>query len=451
MVILAAGQGKRMHSNLPKVLHPLAGKPLLEHVIDASMVLTKSKPIVIYGHQGDLLTKKLVHREVQWVLQEEQLGTGHAVQQALPKITDDNQVLILCGDVPLISSETLTKLIETTPPNAVGMLTAHLTKPFGYGRIKRDANHHVVGVVEEKDATPTERDIHEINTGIYFLPAKYLKEWLPALQNNNAQKEYYLTDIIKHAFKHKIAIHAVHPADNSEIMGVNDRIQLAYLERCYQKNAAESLMRKGVTLRDPARVDIRGEVEVGRDVTIDVNVIFEGRVVIGDECTIGPNVILRDTIIGNQVVVRANTTIHGAKIANKCIIGPFARIRPDSVLEESARIGNFVEIKKTRVGKESKANHLSYIGDCDIGTGVNIGAGTITCNYDGVTKHQTIIGDNAFIGSCSQLVAPVMIGAGATIGAGSTITEDAPANKLTLSRARQHTVAEWKRPEKKEA
>jgi bifunctional UDP-N-acetylglucosamine pyrophosphorylase/glucosamine-1-phosphate N-acetyltransferase len=448
-VILAAGQGKRMHSDLPKVLHCLAGKPMLEHVIEtARKIMPDVKPVVVYGHQGDVLKTRLAHSPVNWVHQAEQLGTGHALQQALGHISDEALVLVLYGDVPLISVETLKRLIEKTPIDSIGMLTAMLDNPTGYGRIKRDKQQHIVGIVEEKDATADERHIHEVNSGIYLLPARRLKKWLPQLQNKNAQGEYYLTDVVAMAVKEAINVHAVHPENQTEICGINDRIQLAQAERFYQRKQADMLMRQGVTLIDPARVDIRGDVTIGRDVIIDVNVILEGRVVISDGCTIGANTIIRDSELGQRVEVRVNSVIEGASIGEHCVIGPFARLRPDSVLASHAHIGNFVEIKKSEIGEGSKINHLSYIGDSEVGSKVNIGAGTITCNYDGVNKHKTIIGDKAFIGSGTELVAPVTIGAGATIGAGSTITEDAPAEQLTVARAKQHTVQHWRRPEK---
>jgi len=451
IVILAAGQGKRMHSYLPKVLHRLAGKPLLEHVITTAFPLSPlTPPIIVYGHQGNTLPQSFPQHDLRWVEQKEQLGTGHALLQALPIIPEQSQVLVLYGDVPLISEQTLKKLINTTPLNAIGMLTAHLTHPAGYGRIKRDQHHHIIGIVEEKDATAEERQINEINPGIYFIPAHYLKKWLPLIENANAQKEYYLTDIISFAVKENISIHAVQPVSNEEILGVNDRVQLAYLERFYQRQQADKLMRHGVTLCDPARLDIRGNIHVGRDVIIDVNVILEGSVSIGDECSIGAHTILRNVKLGKRVKVKANSIIEGADIADDCIIGPFARIRPDTILREHVHIGNFVEVKKSEIAQGSKVNHLSYVGDSTVGKHVNIGAGTITCNYDGANKHKTIIGDDAFIGSCTQLVAPVSIGAGATIGAGSTITRDAPPHQLTLSRVPQYTVANWQRPKKKE-
>lgn len=448
-VILAAGQGKRMHSDLPKVLHCLAGKPMLEHVIETAVkIMPAVKPVVVYGHQGDVLKDRLSQAPVHWVHQAEQLGTGHALQQALGHVSDEALVLVLYGDAPLISVATLKRLIEAASADAISILTAVLDKPTGYGRIKRNAQQQIVGIVEEKDATAAEREIHEVNSGIYVLPAKQLKKWLPQLKNKNAQGEYYLTDVIAMAVSESMQVHAVHPDKQQEICGINDRIQLAQAERFYQQRQADVLMRQGVTLMDPARVDVRGEVTIGRDVILDVNVILEGRVVISDGCVIGANTIIRNSELGQQVEVRANSIIEGASIGDHCVIGPFARLRPDAVLAPHAHIGNFVEIKKSQVGEGSKINHLSYIGDSEVGSKVNIGAGTITCNYDGVNKHKTIIGDGAFIGSGAELVAPVTIGAGATIGAGSTITENAPAKQLTLARARQHTVEHWRRPEK---
>lgn len=451
-VILAAGQGKRMHSSLPKVMHALAGRPLLAHVIQtAETAAPASVPIVVYGHLGDLLREKMGRYNVRWVEQKQQSGTGHALLQALPEIAAPDQVLVLYGDVPLISLPTLKKLIDTTPANAVGMVTARLAQPAGYGRIKRDQHGRITGIVEEKDASEQERAITEINSGIYLIPAAFLHKWLPAIRNDNAQKEHYLTDVITFAVRENIAVHAVQPDYHEEILGVNDRAQLAHLERFYQRRMAETLMRQGVTLYDPARLDVRGEVETGRDVIIDVNVILEGRVVIGDGCVIGANSILRDATLGKGVEVRPDSIIDGAVIAADCVIGPFARIRPGTTLAEKAHVGNFVEVKNSQIGAGSKANHLSYIGDSEVGKHVNIGAGTITCNYDGVNKHKTTIEDDAFIGSNTALVAPVTIAAGATIGAGSTITQHAPAHKLTLARAAQTTLENWQRPRKKTA
>lgn len=451
IVILAAGQGKRMHSHLPKVLHPLAGKPLLEHVISTSLTLNPAQPpIIVYGHQGAQLRQALAHHDINWVEQKEQLGTGHAVLQALSVIPPQHRVLVLYGDVPLISVETLNRFIASTPESALGIITARLPDPTGFGRIIRDNQHNIIQIIEEKDANETERAIREINSGIYLIPANHLQKWLPTLSNNNAQKEYYLTDIIRLAANEKISINSIQPTHFQEVCGVNDRVQLSQLERFYQHECVLQLMMQGVTLLDPMRFDLRGELTVGRDVCIDINVIIEGKVSIGNNCSIGANCILRDTIIANGVIIHANSVIDGADIAENCTIGPFARIRPGTELSSNVHVGNFVEIKKSWVGKGSKINHLSYIGDSEIGKQVNVGAGTITCNYDGVNKHKTIIGDNAFIGSNSQLVAPVTIGEGATIGAGSTISRDAPANQLTLCRAQQRSIEHWQRPLKKE-
>lgn len=449
IVILAAGQGKRMYSQLPKVLHRLADKPLLERVITTAYALTPTQaPIVVFGHQGDLLRERLAHLNVSWVKQAEQLGTGHAVLQALPSIPQDHRVLILYGDVPLISTNTLEQFIQTVPSDALGIITAHFPNPAGFGRIVRDHQQNIVRIVEDKDANATELAITEVNSGIYLVPARYLHQWLPTLSNHNAQKEYYLTDIISLAVQHNIPIHSSHPAHHEEVCGVNNRAQLAHLERFYQRQCAEHLMLQGTTLIDPNRFDLRGELTIGQDSIIDINVIIEGKVSIGNHCVIGANCILRDTIIADGVEVKANSIIEGADIAEHCVIGPFARIRPGTELSTGVHIGNFVEIKKSFVNQGTKINHLTYIGDSEIGKHVNVGAGTITCNYDGVNKHKTIIGDHVFIGSNSGLVAPVKIGNGATIGAGSTITQDAPANQLTLARAKQCTIEHWQRPEK---
>lgn len=447
VVILAAGQGKRMYSGLPKVMHTLAGKPLIQHVIDTAITVSPDKaPIVVYGHQGEILKERLGKQNVRWVEQKEQLGTGHALLQAMPEVNNQDRVLVLYGDVPLISVDTLKRLIASTPDQGLGMLTAHLQDPAGYGRIRRDAANQITGIVEDKDATDDERTISEINPGIYLLPAAYLKKWLPRLGNINAQREYYLTDIIALAVGESLPVHAVQPGKTEEILGINDRLQLARLERFCQREMSDRLMRQGVTLIDPERVDIRGEVKAGQDVVIDVNVILEGRVEIGDGCQIGANSILRDTTLGMRVEVRPFSFIDGAHIDDDCLIGPYARVRPGTRLGEKVHVGNFVEIKKSRLAEGAKVNHLSYIGDSEIGRRVNIGAGTITCNYDGVNKHKTIIGDDAFIGSCTQLVAPVTVGARATIGAGSTIVHDAPPEKLTLSRSPQQTIEHWQRP-----
>lgn len=449
IVILAAGQGKRMYSDVPKVLHPLAGKPLLEHVVTTASALTSSNPaLVIYGHEGERVKQALSHLNIVWVAQEQQLGTGHAVMQALPYLQDQERVLILYGDVPLIAMETLKRFLNETPQDAVGLITAYLPNPTGYGRIVRDECHNVIAIIEEKDADEKVRQITEINTGIYCVKATYLKKWLPQLDKHNAQAEYYLTGIILAALREKIAIHTVQPEMMEEILGINDRVQLNRAERFYQFQYAQKLMRQGVTLYDPHRLDVRGELTVGRDVSIDVGAIIEGNVTLGNGCIIGPHVYLKDTKIGDGVEVKANSIIDGAEVGTNAIIGPFARIRPGTVLSHKTHIGNFVEIKNSYISENSKVNHLSYIGDTYIGSRVNIGAGTITCNYDGANKHRTVIQDDAFIGSGTQLVAPVEVGKGATIGAGSTITKDAPAEQLTLSRTKQQSIINWKRPEK---
>lgn len=449
IIILAAGQGTRMKSALPKVLHPIAHKPLLAHVLDVAKQLEAESTHVVYGHGGEQVKSALEHYNVKWVLQAEQLGTGHAVEQAVPDIADGQTVLILYGDVPLIQKETLVQLINAASSNALGLLTAKLDDPAGYGRIIRNETGDVIKIVEQKDATEEQKQVNEINTGMLALNSTRLKGWLKQLENNNAQGEYYLTDVIGMAAIEGVAINTVHPASLKEIEGVNNKLQLAQLEREYQMDQARKLMEQGVTLRDPARFDLRGELEVGRDVIIDVNVIIDGKVKLGDGVTIEANNIIKDTAIGDNVTIHPNCVIESANIGDSCNIGPFARVRPDTVLSNGARIGNFVEIKKSTIGEGSKVNHLSYIGDTIMGKDVNIGAGTITCNYDGANKHQTVIGDNAFIGSDTQLVAPVEVGEGATIGAGSTITHDAPKGELTLSRSPQKTRPGWKRPVKK--
>lgn len=451
VVILAAGKGKRMNSPLPKVLHPLAGKPLIEHVVQVASKVSETQPIIVYGYQGQLLKDHLSHLNVRWIEQTEQLGTGHAVQSALPNIHEQDDVVILYADVPLISQHTLNKLITTTPKNTLGMVSAHLDHPHGYGRIKRDHEHKVIAIIEEKDASVEDKQISEINPGIYFVNEKHLKRWLANIDNHNQQNEYYLTDIVSRAKQENIAIHTISPQHVEEILGVNDRIQLARLERFYQQQYAEHLMSQGITIYDPARLDIRGDIKVGVDTTIDINVICEGRVVIGRACMIGPNVILRNSMIGDECQINANSVIDGAEIAAQCVVGPFARIRPGTKLDHHAHVGNFVEIKNSFIGQASKINHLSYIGDSDIGIHVNIGAGTITCNYDGVNKYHTIIGDYVFIGSDTQLVAPVQVGQGATIAAGSTITKNVPEKSLTLTQQlHQRSIENWKRKAKKE-
>ena len=451
IVILAAGQGTRMYSRIPKVLHRIAGKPLLEHVVRAAEKLKPAQPpIIIYGHQGDKVRHHLADLNVTWVEQTEQLGTGHALLQALPHIPENDRVLVLYGDVPLTSTATLKDFTLTTPIDALGIITANLSDPFGFGRIIRNAQNNIVDIVEQKDLTDMQQNINEINSGIYLFPANFLTQALPQIKNTNAQKEYYLTDVIKMAVGKNMSIKNIQPAITEEVLGVNDRVQLANLERTHQRQIAEKLMRQGVTLMDPNRFDVRGDVSIGQDVTIDINVILEGNVTIGDHCSIGPNTILRNVTIGNNVEIRANSIIDGAEISEHAIIGPFARLRPGTVLAPHTHVGNFVEIKNSFIGDSSKVNHLSYIGDSDIGKRVNVGAGTITCNYDGVNKHRTIIGDEVFIGSNSQLVAPITIGEGATIGAGSTITRNAPPHQLTICRAQQRSIENWQRPNKKD-
>lgn len=451
IVILAAGQGKRMQSQLPKVLHNLAGKSLLEHVVSTAEHFQMTQdPLVVYGYQGNMVRERLPKLKVTWIEQIQQLGTGHAVLQTLSNIPDQNQVLILYGDVPLIAIDTLEKLVKNTPPNAIGIITAHLPYPSRLGRIVRDESQQIQSIVEEKDATPAQRAIKEINSGIYLVPAAYLKQWLPQLTNKNAQQEYYLTDIIKLAAQEQIPIHSEEPTHIEEVFGINDCIQLAHAERFYQHMMAEKLMREGVTLYDPNRLDIRGELIIGHDVIIDANVIIEGRVIIGSYCVIGPNTFLRNVVLSDHVQIKANCYLEDAEISEQCVIGPFARIRPGTTIAANAQVGNFIEIKNSKIGVGTKIHHVGYIGDCDIGRHVNIGAGTITCNYDGVNKHKTIIGDHAFIGSNTELVAPVVIGEGAVIGAGSTIRRDAPAHKLTVSSPNQRTIDNWQKKVKEE-
>jgi len=449
IVVLAAGQGTRMRSDRPKVLHPLGGRPLLAHVIATAQALAPEAIHVVYGHGGDRVPAAFADSQgLAWVEQADQLGTGHAVQQALPTLPDDHAVLILYGDVPLITAETLERVIAAAG-DALGLLVAHFDDPRGYGRIVRDESGAVVRIVEEKDASELERHIKECNTGILAVGAQRLRAWLAGLSNANAQGEYYLTDVIEMAVAEGVAVNTVHPNRREEILGVNDKAQLADLERRFQRRQAERLLTEGVTLIDPARLDIRGEVSVGRDVSIDVNVVLEGRVVLGDGVRIGANAVLRDCELDAGTRVLPMSLIERARVGRDCRIGPFARIRPGTALADSVHVGNFVEVKNSQVEAGSKINHLSYIGDAGVGRDVNVGAGTITCNYDGANKHRTVIGDNVFIGSDTQLVAPVSVGDGATIGAGSTITRDVPPTELTLSRSKQQTVKGWKRPVKK--
>ena len=445
-VVLAAGQGKRMKSDLPKVLHKLAAKPLLDYVVNAARQLSPERIFVVYGHGGETVPQALAHLDVEWRLQAEQLGTGHAVGQAMGDIPDDACVLVLYGDVPLVDPVALAAITRQARAGSVGLLTVELDEPAGYGRVLRADDGAVTGIVEHKDANPAQLAVREINTGIMAVPSATLRAWLGRLRADNSQREYYLTDIIAMAVADGVSVRTVHPATLEEVLGVNDRVQLAQLERFHQRREAERLMRDGATMADPSRVDVRGEVRVGRDVFIDVNVVLEGRVELADRVRVGPNVLIRDSRIGQGSEILANSVVEEAEVGAGSRVGPFSRLRPGAVLASGVHVGNFVEIKNANVGAGSKVNHLSYVGDADIGGDVNVGAGTITCNYDGANKHRTVVGDGVFIGSGVELVAPVVIGAGATIGAGSTISRQAPAGQLTLSRSRQTTVPGWKRP-----
>lgn len=448
VVILAAGQGTRMRSSLPKVLHTIAGKPLVAHVIETAQGLGANKVAVVFGHGGELVQQKITDGSLIWAEQAEQLGTGHAVEQAMFAMADMDRVLVLYGDVPLTSTETLNNLIKRSAETSLSLLTVTLENPSGYGRIVREAGQ-VTRIVEQKDASPSELEICEINTGILIADREKLAGWLTRLESNNAQGEYYLTDIVAMAVAEGIDVATAHPSAPYEVEGINDRLQLATLERQHQKNQADQLMCQGVTLRDPARFDLRGQLTAGQDIELDINVLIEGEVSLGDRVRVGANTVIRNSQIAAGVWIKENCVIEDAVVGRDSIIGPFARLRPATVLAERVHVGNFVEIKKSDVAEGSKINHLSYIGDATIGRTVNVGAGTITCNYDGVNKFRTVIGDNAFIGSDTQLVAPVTVGAGATIGAGSTITRDTPEETLTLSRAKQISMQGWKRPEKK--
>jgi len=451
IVILAAGSGSRMNSQRPKVLHQLAGKALIEHVLDTVVMLKADNVFVVYGHQGDLVKAAMAHRdEITWVTQSQQLGTGHAMQQVLPQLSANHQVLILYGDVPMITSSTLEHFVKSTGKSQLGLLTAVVDNPSGLGRVIRDEYRQVAGIVEERDASDLQKQVQEINSGIYCIHAKHLQEWLPQLNSQNNQGEYYLTDIVKMARENEVAISVSRPKNVQEIYGANTRVELAQLERCYQYWQARDLMLRGVTMLDPSRVDIRGEVIPAQDCVVDVNVIFEGEVILGKYATIGSNCVIRNTTIGEGVIIEANSVIEGAKLDTGCHIGPFARIRPGSIIKANARVGNFVEMKKSTLGAGSKASHLSYIGDATVGANVNIGAGVITCNYDGINKYQTIIEDNVFVGSDCQLVAPVTVAKGATVGAGTTVIEDVPADMLTVGRSRQSMIKGWQRPGKKD-
>ena len=450
VVVLAAGKGTRMYSDLPKVLHPLAGKPLLQHVIDTARALNPRAIHIVYGYGGERVPQTLAAPDLNWVLQAQQLGTGHAVQQAAPQLNDDAIALVLYGDVPLTRAETLRGLIDAARSDALALLTIELPDPTGYGRIVRDSDGRVQAIVEHKDASATQRTISEVNTGILAAPAKALKGWLGGLSNDNAQREYYLTDIVGAAARQGYKMETAQPSAAWEVMGVNSKTQLAELERIAQVNRARAFTDQGVMLMDPARIDIRGALECGRDVVIDINCVFEGAVKLGDRVRIGPHCVVRDATIGADTVVNSHCVIEASSVGADCRVGPFARIRPDSVLDDHVHIGNFVEIKKSQLGEGAKANHLAYVGDSTVGKKVNIGAGVITVNYDGANKHRTVIGDNAFVGSDCQLIAPVNIGAGATVGAGSTITSDVPPDVLAVNRARDTKIVPgWKRPSKK--
>ncbi len=449
VVILAAGQGTRMRSDLPKVLHHLAGRPLLGHVIATAEQLRPDALFVVHGHGGAQVRERLRQHPVTWIEQREQLGTGHAVQQVLPHLNDADTVLVLYGDVPMVRADTLRALLAQAGGERLALLTVELDDPAGYGRIVRDAAGHITRIVEHKDADDLQRGIREINTGILAVPGGLLRGWLGRLDNANAQKEYYLTDIVAMAVDDGVEVVGAQARTALEVSGVNDKSQLSVVEREFQREQAESLMEQGVTLMDPARFDLRGSLKVGRDVLIDVNAVIVGDVELGDRVQVGPNVYLANTRVGDDVEILPNCVIEDAVIGNGCRVGPFARIRPETALAEHVHVGNFVEIKKSTVAEGSKINHLSYVGDSSVGSNVNIGAGTITCNYDGANKHRTTIGDDAFIGSNTALVAPVTVADGATIGAGSTISRDAPAGKLTLTRAKQVTVPGWQRPTKK--
>jgi bifunctional UDP-N-acetylglucosamine pyrophosphorylase/glucosamine-1-phosphate N-acetyltransferase len=448
VIILAAGQGTRMKSALPKVLHAFGGQPMLARVYNTARLLEPQQIHIVYGHGADKVREQLGHLDAAWALQDRQLGTGHAVAQAMPAVSDDSRVLILYGDVPLIEAATLDRLVDAAA-DALAVLTIELDNPSGYGRMVRDRDGRVCRIVEQKDASEAERAIREVNTGLLAVDAARLRGWLERLDNHNVQGEYYLTDIFAMAVADGVPITTVSAPDIEQVSGINDRQQLAALERALQRRQAAQLMLAGVTLLDPERFDLRGDLSVGRDVIIDVNVIIEGRVVLGDGVTVGANCMLKDVEIGAGTEVKPMSIIDSAVIGAGAHIGPFARIRPDTRIADGAHIGNFVEVKKSEIGAGSKVNHLSYIGDTTMGAKVNIGAGTITCNYDGANKHRTVIGDGVFVGSDTQLVAPVTVHDNATIGAGSTITKDAPAGELTLSRNKQMSIPGWKRPVKK--
>jgi bifunctional UDP-N-acetylglucosamine pyrophosphorylase/glucosamine-1-phosphate N-acetyltransferase len=450
VVVLAAGQGKRMHSALPKVLQPLAGRPLLEHVIRAARAIQPAGIHIVHGHGASQVRAAFADQtDLQWALQAEQLGTGHAVMQAMPGIPDGHQVLVLYGDVPLIRRQTLERLVADSVGGELALLTAQLDDATGYGRVLRNGNGDVTRIVEHKDASEDERRINEINTGLMAYDAAPLRRYLGSLRNDNSQREYYLTDVVAMAVVDKVRVQGIVAESATEVFGINDRAQLAVAERAWQRQQAADLMARGATLADPERIDIRGEVTIGRDVFIDVGVVLQGKVVLGDRAHIGPYAVITDCTLGADTLVHPYTVMNSSAAGDDCEIGPFARLRPGTVLAGHVKVGNFVEMKNSQVAPHSKVNHLTYVGDATVGSEVNVGAGTITCNYDGANKHRTVIGDKAFIGSGVMLVAPVEVGAGATIGAGSTITKDTPAGELTLARSKQATIPGWQRPKKK--
>ncbi|MDP3584029.1 MAG: bifunctional UDP-N-acetylglucosamine diphosphorylase/glucosamine-1-phosphate N-acetyltransferase GlmU [Thiobacillus sp.] len=447
ILILAAGKGTRMRSDLPKVLHRLAGKPLLGHVVDTAHALGAARTCVVYGFGGEAVPQALADDTLTYVLQAEQHGTGHAVKQALPQLAENGVTLVLYGDVPLTHVSTLQPLVVAAQSGKLGLLTVNLTQPDGYGRIVRESGR-VTRIVEHKDATPAERAIQEVNTGILAVATRQLKRWIADLKNDNAQGEYYLTDIIAMAVRDRVDVETHHPGYEWEVLGVNSKAQLAQLERIHQNEIAQALLEAGVTLMDPARLDVRGTLVCGRDVVIDVNCVFEGHVQLDDNVQVGANCVLRNVTVAAGTRIDAFTLIDDAAIGEANRLGPFSRIRPGTTLARDVHVGNFVEIKNSQIDDGSKINHLSYVGDTTMGKKVNIGAGTITCNYDGANKHRTVIEDEVFVGSDTQLVAPVTVGRGATLGAGTTLTKDAPAGELTLSRAKQLTIAGWNRPVK---